>query len=140
MDPVNLRLNPVSLPRLAEGGVLERGQVGLLEGDGAEAVVPLEQNTGWIRRVAEQLNRYGSRDSQSQPQPQQAPSFPSPDQTEVTRRLDGLEGQVTAILNLLQTFFPQLLDALDVTLVAKLAPKLDKRLAVLAKRKGAAYG
>lgn len=147
LDPVNLRLNPVSLPRLAEGGVLERGQVGLLEGSGAEAVVPLEQNTGWIRRVAEQLNRYGSRDSQSQPQPQQAPSFPSPDQTEVTRRLDGLEGQVTAILNLLQTFFPQLLDALDVTLVlndgtlvAKLAPKLDKRLAVLAKRKGAAYG
>lgn len=142
-----IRLNPVSLPRLAEGGVLERGQVGLLEGSGAEAVVPLEQNTGWIRRVAEQLNRYGSRDSQSQPQPQQAPSFPSPDQTEVTRRLGGLESQVNAILNLLQTFFPQLLDALDVTLVlhdgtlvAKLAPKLDKRLAVLAKRKEAAYG
>lgn len=147
LDPVNLRLNPVSLPRLAEGGVLERGQVGLLEGSGAEAVVPLEQNTGWIRRVAEQLNRYGSRDSQTQSQPQMAPAFQPPDQTEVTRRLDGLEGQVTAILNLLQIFFPQLLDALDVTLVlndgtlvAKLAPKLDKRLAVLAKRKGAAYG
>lgn len=131
LDPVNLRLNPVSLPRLAEGGVLERGQVGLLEGSGAEAVVPLEQNTGWIRRVAEQMSGYGSRG----------------DQTEITRRLDGLEGQVTAILNLLQIFFPQLLDALDVTLVlndgtlvAKLAPKLDKQLAVLAKRKGAAYG
>ena len=131
MEAVDLRISPVSLPRLAEGGVLERGQVGLLEGSGAEAVVPLEQNTGWIRRVAQQLDSYGSRG----------------DQTEVTRRLDGLEGQVTAILNLLQTFFPQLLDALDVTLVlndgtlvAKLAPKLDKRLAVLAKRKGAAYG
>lgn len=131
MEAVDLRLNPVSLPRLAEGGVLERGQVGLLEGSGAEAVVPLEQNTGWIRRVAEQMSGYGGRG----------------DQTEVTRRLDGLEGQVTAILNLLQIFFPQLLDALDVTLVlndgtlvAKLAPKLDKQLAVLAKRKGAAYG
>ena len=131
MEAVDLRISPVSLPRLAEGGVLERGQVGLLEGSGAEAVVPLEQNTGWIRRVAQQLDSYGGRSGQ----------------TEVTRRLDRLEGQVTAILNLLQTFFPQLLDALDVTLVlndgtlvAKLAPKLDKRLAVLAKRKGAAYG
>ena len=44
------------IPHLATGGVLERGQVGLLEGDGAEAVVPLEKNTEWISRVAEQMN------------------------------------------------------------------------------------
>ena len=46
----------VSLPRLAKGGVLEKGQVGLLEGSGAEAVVPLENNRAWISRVAEDLN------------------------------------------------------------------------------------
>lgn len=46
----------VSLPRLAKGGVLERGQVGLLEGTGAEAVVPLEHNKAWLSRVAEDLN------------------------------------------------------------------------------------
>ena len=48
-------LNEISLPRipqLARGGVLEKGQVGLLEGNGAEAVVPLEKNTKWISRVA----------------------------------------------------------------------------------------
>lgn len=44
------------VPELAKGGVLERGQVGLLEGDGAEAVVPLERNTEWITRVAQQFN------------------------------------------------------------------------------------
>ncbi|MBQ6035778.1 MAG: hypothetical protein IJL43_00565 [Lachnospiraceae bacterium] len=44
------------IPELAQGGVLERGQVGLLEGTGAEAVVPLEKNTGWIKRVAEELS------------------------------------------------------------------------------------
>lgn len=47
-------LNEISLPRipqLARGGVLEKGQVGLLEGNGAEAVVPLEKNTKWISRV-----------------------------------------------------------------------------------------
>lgn len=46
----------ISLPRLAKGGVLERGQIGLLEGSGAEAVVPLENNRAWLSRVAEDLN------------------------------------------------------------------------------------
>jgi phage-related protein len=45
----------LTLPRLAKGGVLEQGQVGLLEGTGAEAVVPLERNTQWIDRVASQF-------------------------------------------------------------------------------------
>jgi hypothetical protein len=45
----------VSLPRLARGGVLEKGQVGILEGSGAEAVVPLERNRAWLSRVAEDL-------------------------------------------------------------------------------------
>ena len=45
----------VSLPRLARGGVLEKGQVGILEGSGAEAVVPLENNKAWISRVAQDL-------------------------------------------------------------------------------------
>ena len=46
----------LSLPRLAKGGVLEKGQVGLLEGSGAEAVVPLENNRAWLSKVAEDLN------------------------------------------------------------------------------------
>ncbi len=46
----------VSLPRLAKGGVLEKGQVGLLEGSGAEAVVPLEKNHAWLSKVAADLN------------------------------------------------------------------------------------
>ena len=45
-------VSTVSLPRLAQGGVLKRGQVGLLEGSGAEAVVPLERNKQWIKAVA----------------------------------------------------------------------------------------
>ena len=46
----------ISLPRLAHGGVLEKGQIGLLEGSGAEAVVPLEHNRAWLSRVAEDLH------------------------------------------------------------------------------------
>lgn len=53
-------LSKISLPRLAKGGVLEKGQVGLLEGSGAEAVVPLENNRAWLSKVAEDLNELQS--------------------------------------------------------------------------------
>lgn len=43
------------IPRLERGGVLRRGQIGLLEGNGAEAVVPLERNKAWIRAVAKDM-------------------------------------------------------------------------------------
>lgn len=50
------KVSKISLPRLARGGVLEKGQIGLLEGSGAEAVVPLEHNKAWLSRVAEDLH------------------------------------------------------------------------------------
>lgn len=43
------------IPKLERGGVLRRGQIGLLEGNGAEAVVPLEKNKAWIRAVAKDM-------------------------------------------------------------------------------------
>lgn len=46
-----------SIPMLSEGGVLKRGQVALLEGQGDEAVIPLSQNTEWIDKVADKLNK-----------------------------------------------------------------------------------
>lgn len=45
------------IPNLARGGVLKRGQVGFLEGDGAEAVVPLENNKKWINATAKALRQ-----------------------------------------------------------------------------------
>ena len=50
------KLNKLDVPQLEEGGVLKKGQVGLLEGNGAEAVVPLEKNTGWLTRIADMLD------------------------------------------------------------------------------------
>ena len=51
-----------SKPHLAKGGVLRKGQIGFLEGDGDEAVVPLEKNTGWINKLADKLNNSGGND------------------------------------------------------------------------------
>ena len=45
-----------TVPYLAQGGVLEKGQVGFLEGSGAEAVVPLHQNKQWISAVARDMD------------------------------------------------------------------------------------
>ena len=47
----------ISLPRLAKGGILEKGKIGLLEGSGAEAVVPLDENKAWISAVANDMVR-----------------------------------------------------------------------------------
>lgn len=48
-------INIPNIPELEEGGVLEKGQTGFLEGNGAEAVVPLEKNTEWINKVADKF-------------------------------------------------------------------------------------
>ena len=56
-DWLTARLPVPQIPELAKGGVLKRGQVGLLEGNGAEAVVPLENNKAWIAATASQLRK-----------------------------------------------------------------------------------
>lgn len=48
--------NMPTISYLAAGGVLEKGQVGVLEGSGAEAVVPLEHNKRWISAVARDMD------------------------------------------------------------------------------------
>ena len=49
----------LNLPRLEEGGILEKGQMGFLEGNGAEAVVPLDQNRAWISALAKDMEAEG---------------------------------------------------------------------------------
>lgn len=49
------KIDKLDVPQLEEGAVLKKGQVGILEGNGAEAVVPLEKNTEWISKVADQM-------------------------------------------------------------------------------------
>lgn len=54
-----INISPVSFGRIAEleeGGILQRGQTGYLEGHGAEAVIPLEKSEGWLSSLAEKIN------------------------------------------------------------------------------------
>lgn len=49
-------LNIPKIPLLYDGAVLKRGQVGILEGRGDEAVVPLHNNKKWIGAVARDMD------------------------------------------------------------------------------------
>lgn len=95
----------ISRPRLAQGGVLERGQVGLLEGTGAEAVVPLERNTEWIDKVAAQFNNRTDNVSSD----------------EMVRRMN-------RIIELLEQMIDRNIYLDSGVLVGELAPAMDVRL------------
>jgi len=53
-------LNELRIPRLAKGGVVNNPTFAQIGEDGAEAVVPLEKNLGWMKNlVNEFMNRLG---------------------------------------------------------------------------------
>ena len=101
----------ISLPRLAKGGVLEKGQVGILEGSGAEAVVPLENNRAWLSRLAEDLN-----DIQVQ-----RGSFQSGNNQDVLVRMN-------RIIELLENLLGMKICLDSGALVGELAPAFDAQL------------
>lgn len=135
--------NVPQIPLLRKGGVLKKGQTGFLEGDGDEAVVPLEKNTGWIRNVAERIHQFVNIDTKTKvdnsvPTNQIATVI----RTEIGLRIGNLENLVANVIAVLQEYFPQLLEAFDVqmvlndgTLVAKLTPKIDRELGMILQRK-----
>lgn len=75
------------IPKLEKGGILKRGQTGYLEGNGAEAVVPLERNKHWISAVAKDFVKYMPQTSKTENN--QTLNFYQPIETpdEVSRRL-----------------------------------------------------
>lgn len=99
----------ISLPRLARGGVLEKGQVGLLEGSGAEAVVPLEHNRKWLGKVAEDLYEL------------QSNSFQDGNSSEIIMLLD-------RIATLIQELKKMKICLDSGTMVGELVPAIDSRL------------
>ena len=99
----------ISLPRLIKGGVLEKGQVGLLEGTGAEAVVPLERNKAWLSKVAEDLNEI-----------QQANGS--------MMSTDGIMQRMNRIIALLEELLGMKICLDSGALVGELAPAMDARL------------
>jgi hypothetical protein len=103
------KLSKISLPRLAKGGVLEKGQIGFLEGSGAEAVVPLENNRAWLSKVATDLNEL------------QGNSFRSANKAEVTTKLN-------RVIDLLEDIARMKIYLDSGAMVGELVPAIDGRL------------
>lgn len=108
------------IPRLEKGGILEKGQVGLLEGNGAEAVVPLDRNQAWVNAVAKDMQAAG-----------------------IGGKSDVLEHYFQQLIDMLADYFPQLLEAAghdivtnDGVIVAHYAPMMNSELGKISTRKG----
>lgn len=48
-------ISKISIPKLAKGGVVDQATVAMIGEAGQEAVVPLENNTGWMDKVAARI-------------------------------------------------------------------------------------
>lgn len=48
-------ISTISIPRLATGGVVDQATVAMIGEAGKEAVVPLENNTGWMDKIAARI-------------------------------------------------------------------------------------
>lgn len=57
------KFDMLELPRLAKGGIINKATTAVIGEDGREAVVPLENNTGWLDAIAAKLaNKLGAFD------------------------------------------------------------------------------
>ena len=109
------KVGKISLPRLARGGILEKGQIGLLEGSGAEAVVPLEHNKAWLSKVAEDLNDLQMRNPQS-----------------ISN--EAVVARLTKIIELLEQMLGMKVYLDSGALVGELAPAIDARMGKMYRR------
>ena len=51
-----LKVDLPSIPKLEEGGIVNKGQMFIAGENGKEAIMPLENNTGWITELASKIN------------------------------------------------------------------------------------
>jgi phage-related protein len=131
----------VSFTRLAEGGVVDEPTPAVFGEDGAEAVVPLEKNTGWISKVAEQLHRFTVENKNDLSNALSRKTVELQEQQ--VSEMQTLNKKIDRIISLLVEFFPELLEALNINmyldtgvLVAETAPAMDAELGRIAIRKG----
>lgn len=137
--------NVPQIPELAKGGILEKGQIGLLEGEGSEAVVPLEKHTGWIRNVAKQLHEFSLETTAniSDVLPDNYGKTLEYQQQQVSV-LDIVADKLNTLIDVLAEYFPEFAElmrnrqlVLDTgVLVGEIAPDMDKALGNIYKKKG----
>lgn len=99
----------VSFTRLAEGGVVDKPTPAVFGEDGAEAVVPLEKNQGWLRKVAQNLHSFIG---ETAPNKESIYNYPAQsgikkaDADSVRADVESMKDLLDNILDRLDRFFP----------------------------------
>ena len=130
------------IPLLAKGGVVDKPTPAIFGEDGAEAVVPLEKNTGWIQKIATNLYDLTvtaqSRSSIDNIVPKQSEVF----QNQQISVMKVLNDKVDRMIDIMSEYFPEFSArmqhqiVLDTgTLVGATAPAMDRQLGLIYKRK-----
>ncbi|MBR1619996.1 hypothetical protein IJ674_08900, partial [bacterium] len=137
--------NVPQIPELAKGTVVENGaRPAIIGEDGAEAVVPLEKHTGWIKNVAAQLHEFSLETnadiSGMIPNTGKVLEY----QQQQVGVLDVVADKLNTLLDVLDEYLPDFSEkmnnrqlVLDTgVLVGEIAPDVDKALGTIYKKKG----
>jgi len=127
---------------LAKGGVVDKPTPAIFGEDGAEAVVPLEKNTGWIQKVATNLYELTvntqSRNDIENIIPKQSEAL----QHQQISVMQILGDKVDRMIDIMSEYFPEFSEkmqhnlVLDTgVLVGATAPAMDRELGYIYKRK-----
>lgn len=126
------------IPELAKGGVVNKPTQAVIGEAGEEAVVPLENNTGWIKRIAEQLMIHQT-DVLNKAQ---SISVASSTDNQNDKFLESLNRKFDQLLETIAEYFPGFAENMQHDLVldtgvvaAAIAPKVDRQLGIIYKRK-----
>ncbi len=110
------KIQMVSFTRLAKGGVVDEPTPAVFGEDGAEAVVPLENNTGWIRNVAKQLHSFvletkdSSKDVAGSIRTQQLEYAYEQNEKAKLTLIDAIDARFEQLIEILSEYFPAFAD------------------------------
>ena len=140
------KIGSLSLPRLAKGGIVDKPTVAEIGEDGKEAVIPLENNLGWINNLAEKLiselksivlpnNKGIDNIINEQPMRQYQVAF--------NTQLEVLNDRFDQLINLIGEYLPDIANNMDRnivldsnSLVVGMSRKMDSQLGKISSAKG----
>lgn len=129
---------------LANGGVVDKPTPSIIGEDGEEAVVPLEKNTGWMRKVAVQLHELTVKEDRSKDVSKDIPMNLIKENSSVEKamlsELLDVKSSFAKLIDILSEYFPQFADGfhfgIDGYEFARVTgPYIDQELGTILKRK-----
>lgn len=137
------KFKKVNFPRLAKGTVVDEPTAAIFGEAGAEAAVPLENNTGWMRKIATQIYQFMVDTGGILKGAVPIDDLTYAIHNDIGYGIQNILGELASIREMMEQFFPDALEAMSTPMVldpdgaaVALAPAMDKQLGILAIQKG----